>query len=311
VSRIISFICAVFLAAYCLAQGPSSTLRGEVQAEGLSVETDLLVQLRAPSGSRFVEQTYLRADGSFEFRDVPTGDYTLRVMRADQIVTEQLVTITPLSQPLQIRLPRQTTESSPAGTVSIRQLQNPVSKNALRSFAKAQRYSDAGDHVKAIEELRRTLPDASATGYAHAILSAEYGRMGQTEAAIAESEAAVRVIPDSSALHTNLAFELSIARRFDRAEDEARQAIHLDRYCAKAHYLLGYLLLARGASPDEAIENLKLARNEVPKSKLLLGQFYARNGKRVAAKQELREYLTRATGDDRVKAERWLAELEK
>lgn len=310
-SRITSFTCAVFLAAFCLAQGTISTVRGEVQTEGLSVETDLVVQLRAPSGSRFVEQAYLHADGSFEFREVPTGDYTLRVMRADQIVTQQLVTITPLSQPLQIHLPKQTAESSPARTVSVRQLRNPVSKNALRSFAKAQRYSDAGDHAKAIEELRRTLPDASATGYAHAILSAEYGRMGQTEAAIAELEEALAVMPDSSALHTNLAFELSMARRFDRAEEEARQAIHLDRNCAKAHYLLGYLLLARGASPDEAVENLKLARNEVPKSKLLLGQFYVRSGERAAAKQELREYLTQATGDDRVKAEHWLAELEK
>jgi tetratricopeptide (TPR) repeat protein len=311
VSRITSFICVVFLATSCLAQGPSSIVRGEVQTEGLSVETDLVVQLRAPSGSRFVEQAYIRADGSFEFRDVPAGEYTLRVMRADQIVTQQLVTITPFSQPLQIRFPKQTAQSFPPGTVSVRQLQNPVSKNALRSFAKAQRYSDAGDHAKAIEELRRILPDASATGYAHAILSAEYGRMGQTEAAVAELEEAVRVMPDSSALHTNLAFELSIARRFDQAEEEARQAIHLDRNCAKAHYLLGYLLFARGASPAEAIENLKLARNEVPKSKLLLGQFYAHSGERAAAKQELREYLTQATGDDRVKAEHWLAELEK
>src|SRR5258708_24157135 len=111
------------------------------------------------------------------------------------------------SDTLQVRLPKQDAAShGRAGTVSVRQLQHPLSKNALHAFAKAQHYSDAGDHAKAIAELRRMLDDASAQGYARGNLGAEYLRAGQPAAAIEQLEQAVRLVPASPVIRTNLAY---------------------------------------------------------------------------------------------------------
>ncbi len=288
------------------------TVRGEIQTDDATLEPHLAVQLQGVTGLSSVQRAYVHSDGSFEFHDVPPGSYVLRVLRApEESVIELFVNVMGASDTLQVRLPKQDAAShGRAGTVSVRQLQHPVSKNAIHAFAKAQHYSDAGDHSKAIAELRQVLADPSAEGYAHANLGAEYLRAGQPDAAIAELEESIRLVPDSATAHTNLAYAYSVTRNLQRAEEEARRALQINRSYAQAHYLLGHILLTRGTGPDEGVENLKVARREIPKARIVLAQFYARRGQKEAARQELQEFIGEATGEDRTRAERWLSELD-
>jgi tetratricopeptide (TPR) repeat protein len=290
---------------------PIQTVRGEIHTSETTQE--LAVQLQSTAGFAAVQRANVRSDGAFELHDVPPGAYVLKVVRfPDEIVAEQPVNILGANDLLQIRLPDQPADrKAGAGTISVHALQHPLSKNALRAFAKAQRYSDAGDHAKAIAELRRVLDDTSAEGFAHGNLGAEYLRAGQPAAAIEQLEQAVRLVPDSPVMRTNLAYAFSVCGNLDRAEEEARRALQIDRSHPQAHYLLGHILVTRGKNLDEGVENLKIARRSFPRARIVLAQYYVRHHEPAAARQELQEFLTEAGGDDRAKAERWLAELGK
>jgi Tfp pilus assembly protein PilF len=290
---------------------PIQTVRGEIHTSETTQE--LAVQLQSTAGFASVQRANVRSDGAFELHDIPPGTYVLKVVRfPDEVVAEQPVNIAGTNDLLQIRLPDQPAgRKFGGGTISVHALQHPLSKHALHAFAKAQRYSEAGDHAKAIAELRRVIDDAAAEGYARGNLGAEYLRAGQPAAAIEQLEQAVRLVPDSPVMHTNLAYAFSVTGDLDRAEQEARRALQIDRSHSQAHYLLGHLLLARGTKLEEGVENLKIARHSFPKARIVLAQFYVRHHDPAAARQELQEFLTEAGGDDREKAERWLAELGK
>lgn len=289
-----------------------SVVRGEILSEENLIGNNLTVQLQGLDAYPSAQQVFVLTDGSFEFHGVRPGSYILRVLRTSQDpLVEVTMNLVEQNGLVQVRLPKQANAvHANAGKVSVGQLRHPPSKHAIRVFAKAQHYSDSGDHDKAIDELRRVVGDSTAEGYARGILGAEYVRTGRPEAAIAELEQAVRLLPDSLASHTNLAYALSLTRQYDRAEQEARRALQIDRSDSRAHYLLGHSLLLRGGEQKEAIENLKLACREIPRARVVLAQAYARSGQKTAAAAEIREYLPDAHGADRIQAERWLAVLE-
>jgi len=216
----------------------------------------------------------------------------------------------PPGAPTPLDLPNQaTTPNTGAPTVSVRQLRHPPSKTAVRAFADAKRDSAAGNHARAIDELRKAVEQSPEFGQAWSNLGVQYSLLGQSEAAILALEEAARLMPDEALIHTNLSYAYSQALRWDWAETEAREALRMDKNYAKAHYVLGHLLLLRGANLDEAVENLRMASAEVPKARLVLAGFYLQNARKEAAEKELRAYIAGTKGNDKAKAEQWLAEL--
>jgi Flp pilus assembly protein TadD len=197
------------------------------------------------------------------------------------------------------------TPTTGAPTVSARQLRHPPSKAAERAFAEAKRDAAAGNHGKAIEELRRAVAQSPEFGQAWTNLGVQYLLFGQTEAAIPALEEAARLMQDEALIHTNLSYAYSLAGRWDGAEAEARKAVQLDKNYARAHYVLGHLLLLRGMNLDEGVENLRMAREEVPKARLILVSYYLQTEQKEAAEQELRAYIAAAKGAEKAQAE-WL-----
>jgi tetratricopeptide (TPR) repeat protein len=201
------------------------------------------------------------------------------------------------------------TPATGAPTVSVRQLLHPPSKAAERAFAEAKRDAADGNHGKAIEELRRAVAQSPEFGQAWTNLGVQYLLSGQIEAAIPALEEAARLMQDEALIHTNLSYAYSLAGSWDRAEAEARKAVQLDKNYARAHYVLGHLLLLRGMNFDEGVENLRMAREEVPKARLILVSYYLQNEQRAVAEQELRAYIAAAKGEEKAKAELWLSDL--
>jgi Flp pilus assembly protein TadD len=117
----------------------------------------------------------------------------------------------------------------PASVVSAERLRLPLSGKARQGIAKARDYSNAGNHQKAIQELKRVLTEeSSAAPYVHGILGFEYLQIGRVDEATVELENAVRLLPHEAINHSNLALSLYAARRCQQAEAEVRRALELD-----------------------------------------------------------------------------------
>src|ERR1700683_5117945 len=97
---------------------------------------------------------------------------------------------------------------SPAGTVSVEQLQHPLSRKGVRLLRQAQNFAAMGDHGKAIAELQLALKERSAIPYAHSLLGSEYLRINQAPAAIEALEQAIKLLPRNAANHSNLGYAL-------------------------------------------------------------------------------------------------------
>jgi tetratricopeptide (TPR) repeat protein len=139
------------------------------------------------------------------------------------------------------------TYSEPAGTVSVEQLQHPLSRKANRLLLQAKNFAAMGDHAKAIAELQLALKEPSAIPYAHSLLGSEYLKIQQVPEAIEALEQAVKMLPRSVVNHSNLAYALLLTGDAQRAEIEARQALDLDRNNAKTRQVLSLITHAREA----------------------------------------------------------------
>lgn len=118
--------------------------------------------------------------------------------------------------------------SNPAGTVSVEQLQHPVSRKGDSLIRQALNFVAMGDHPKAIAKLKLALKEPSAMPYAHSLLGTEYLRINQVPAAIDALEQAIKLLPRNAVNHANLGYALFISGLAERAEQEARKALELD-----------------------------------------------------------------------------------
>jgi Flp pilus assembly protein TadD len=158
-----------------------------------------------------------------------------------------------------------------AGTVPVSELRNPPSKKTLSVIGKARRATDAGDHETAVRELSQAAQKNPNDGYLRTNLGVEYLRVGNLAAAMPLLEEAARLIPDSPKTHGNLAYAYYLNRDWTRAETEARAALAADRSDPRMRFLLGACLLARG-SMDEALANLRAARDAIPEARAMLAK---------------------------------------
>jgi tetratricopeptide (TPR) repeat protein len=194
------------------------------------------------------------------------------------------------------------------GTISAQVLAKPPSKTALKYLEKAERYSHAGNSDKAIEVLRSAPMDPAGAPYLHSRLGTEYLKSRQFDLAVPHLEAAARLLPREPIHHSNLAYVYKALGQMEQAEKEARLALTLDDSSAKAHFLLGSILLERRSTLPEAVTNLRFARAEVPSARFLLAQVYLYTGHRDEAEREMQDYLSVATEPQRSAAQEWLAQ---
>jgi tetratricopeptide (TPR) repeat protein len=136
--------------------------------------------------------------------------------------------------------------SEPAGTISVEQLQHPVSRKGDGLLRRALSFSAKGEHGKAIAQLQMALKERSAMPYAHSLLGSEYLKINQVPAAIDSLEQAVKLLPRNAVDHSNLGYAFFLLGDIERAEREVRQALDLDRNNAKTRFVLGLITHAGG-----------------------------------------------------------------
>ncbi len=288
-----------------------SVVKGAIASDEPLLGTHLTVNLIPVLTRRPLGRSYVANDGTFEFQNVPAGSYTVEIASAsgDPIQIET-VNLTAAGDRIDLKLAGRANKPEAAGgTVSVHDLQHPMTAKSKRLFGDAQKASVKGEYEKEIRILRSALIDPSAVPYARMNIGVAYIRAGQAANALPELQEAVRLIPGNATARINFAYALLMTKRIDMAEAEGRRALQLDRNNAKARWVMGSILLSKGSHIEEAVEDLHRASREIPEARMMLAQYYERRGQKDAAARELREFLPQASPDDRVKVEQWLSRL--
>jgi tetratricopeptide (TPR) repeat protein len=115
-----------------------------------------------------------------------------------------------------------------SGLVSVRELQHPIPKKAIRAAYQAQRLADANQVEKAIAKFEDAIHIYPAFRDAHLNLGVMYARVGRDAEARTEFQKALDVGPPAAPIYNDLALISLNFHQFHDAEDFARQALALD-----------------------------------------------------------------------------------
>ncbi len=272
---------AAFVAILCLAVPGRSqttenpeTVRGELHSDAEVYFPDYWVELIDVNHSSDTHRVDVQFNGSFQLRDVRSGQYMLRVttLRGD-LVYQELVSLGGHTGPLIVRLPERARKPSAPGTVSLNQLRHPPAKKAFQAAASAQRFSESGQTEKAVEELEKAIRISPEYADAYNNLAVQHIRMGHFEEACGELDRAIDIAGPSALRLTNLAYAQYRLDRLPEALVSARGALRLDSGFAQAHLILWSILARDPGTRAEAIRHLERAAETLPSARAILDNF--------------------------------------
>lgn len=306
-------IVALFaLAVSAKAQNPSPSfklIRGEISADqsgsldGLNVE--ILDQ------GRPVEKAAVRPDGSFEFRGIPEGSYQIRVVTLyGDVVRREFVYIGEHTGLLMLKLPGKKEQQPVTGTVSMKELRNPVPGKARKELLRADAAYSAGKVEESIERLQKAIRLHPDYLEAHNNLGVRYMRLRDFQRAAEEFRRATEIDPASALSQANLSLALATLRKYAEAEQAARRALATDPGFMPANYALGLSLAGQNNCALEGVESMIKVSGKYPKARLGAAHLLSCRGDNKAAASQLRTYLTLGDVERRAEIEKWLAKLE-
>ena len=286
---------------------PTTTLMGELRSGNAALWGGLTVQLEPVIGGSVVGRAYVRPDGAFEFRDIPSGTYQVSVLDDRGVVIwRDLAPVMAGRGPLVIEVDSRPSETSRAGTVSIARLRQKPSPAAIRELRLAQKAWAKRAVEDSIAHLRRAIALAPDLPDAHNDLGAEYLQSGTFELARHELETAVALDPDAPIPHANLALALLALGRPGEAGAEARKALRRDPLSPAANYAAGAALERQENSTEEAVRFLDRAAERIPQALLIEARILQARSRTAEAAEKLRSYLARRGVSQRTQVAKWL-----
>lgn len=304
-SRLSFFVLSVLSFSNVYAQAPGSSrglatgdgihqIQGRVHFPSGQVVDNKIVKVTLESVSAFgTMSTVTEQDGSFRFRSLQAGSYTIVVDAGKEYeIARETVNID--------------REASPGGrTIQVAiQLQlkvdsaNPAFANvpaeALNSYQKGVAAAKKGNSKNAVEFLSKAVAAYPNFPIALNDLGLQYLKLGQMSKASETFEELLKLKPADAAGHLNLGIALFNQKKLPEAEAHLREAVKLKTTDAASHYYLGMTLVSSKQYPEaekeleQAIanggENLALAHK-------YLGGLYMSSKKNQQAADELEKYL--------------------
>ena len=262
------------------AQEPATMeVRGTLHSDRVVYFHDYVVELSAIS-QHDKWRVDVMGDGTFLLRDVPAGDYVLRVLTyGDSVLKEEFVSVREHATVLDVAMPQEE-RAAPGGVISVRELQHPPAAKAVEAAARAQRLEGAGETQKAIEVLRKAIRISPDFAAAHTNLAAAYIRTGDYAGARREIARSLEIAGPNAVDLCNLAFVDTAERRYGDAVETARAALRADPGSGNAHYILGTLLLLDRRTEAEGLRHLEQAAPAVVGARQALRRWRAREGAR-------------------------------
>jgi tetratricopeptide (TPR) repeat protein len=199
--------------------------------------------------------------GGYSFQSIAPGDYLARLMdNSGSVVQEELIRVDGVNSVIRLSLPKIAERAKPSGDrISVRQLQSPPSKNAIKAFLEAQKRSEAGQHDQSAALLEKAIQLSPEFAPAHTNLGAQYLHLRQYKKAIEEANLAMEIASPNVYDLSNRGLALWALGRHAEAMESARQALNLDSRATNAHYIIGSLLAANMDTLQEAIPHLEIA----------------------------------------------------
>ena len=246
---------------------------GELHSEASLPFHDYRVELTDPTHATEAHRAFVQMDGTFHLRDVPPGQYTLRVTTlSGELVHQEFVAVSPQAAPLTVRLPGSAKQPSAPGTVSMTHLRHPPARKAWQAMVSAQRFAESGQTEKAVEELEKAIRISPEYAEAYNNLAVQHIRMNRFEEAAAELARALAISGPSPMQLTNLAYAQYRLNRFPEAIASARTALRLNSGSPQAHLILGSILAADPRTRAESIPHLERAAETLPSARAALEQ---------------------------------------
>lgn len=264
---------------------------------GRPIESRVRVQLSSMmSGSR---TTTTNENGSFAFRGLPTGTYTISVEKEKEYEpTSHSVDIMtfrgspPQTYTLNIRLAlKVSAETKP--TVLPAEFAG-VPQPAIDLYTKALELAKSADHKGAVEQLQLAIANHPGFMLAHSELGVQYLRLNDVQKADESFQAALKISPDAFNPLVNRGMLLVTVKRFEEAELVLRKVVAIKNDSAVGHYFLGQALANLGKF-DEAKRELstavKLGGEQMKEAHRILAIIYNAEGDKKRAATELETYL--------------------
>lgn len=278
--------------------GGINSIVGTVFApNGQPIETRVRVRLSSmASGDRY---TTTNENGSFAFRGLPAGGYTISVEKEKEFE--------PVSQTIDIiqfrGAPAQTYTlnlrlAAKQGTAARNEVINAelagVPKAAFEPYNKAIELIKAGDRKGAVEQFSLAVAEHPDFMLAYNEMGVQYTRLQDLEKAAGAFRAAIRIRPEAFDPQMNLGVVLYFRKLFVEAEPVLRTAVKLKEDSASGRYYLGMALANLGRFDEaekELILALKLGGDQMNEGRRVLAIIYGSRGEGHKSAEELEKYL--------------------
>ena len=166
---------------------------------------------------------------------------------------------------------------------------------AKKHFHRALEAQRAGNHQRAIENLKAVIKATPSFTLAYRELGAEYLRTGEGQLALDTLRDALKIAPDDPALLLNYGVALLHQKQFAAAETELRHSIEKGKgYSLAANYYLGVALIGGHKIGDAraVLEDVvKNGGDKLPLVHRYLGGIYLQDKQYAKAADELSTYL--------------------
>lgn len=249
----------------------SIPLQGRLELPDNVEPTRLRVLLFDASRRAVVAETYCSFNGNFDFNSVPSGIYELQVRNLNGDVVHQSSVSLPSATSLNIKLSNRTQNIS-GKSVSAKRLAHKIPKDARKDYEKAREQLISGKTKDVEERLTRAVKADPEFFEALSALGAVYLQTGRFQQSIATLHTAMAIDNHDAANCSNLALAYLQVHKLGEAEAAARSSIDANALNPRARFFLAISLLEQGKAHQEAVFQLKQARDAFPPAKNLLAK---------------------------------------
>lgn len=176
------------------------------------------------------------------------------------------------------------------GTVSVAELQHPMSRKARTLIQKAQTALRKGNLDECFSTLDQAMKERTAEPYVHGVRGAALLIKGRIPEAIPELEQAVQILPLPSN-YSNLGYAYLLSGQVEKGEALVRRAASSPDAPLQSHYLIGLVELDSKAHVGDSCADLERAQNMMPAAHIALAVCYARDGRKYAADGQISKVL--------------------
>ncbi len=208
---------------------PGYSVTGELRSHGDTGSDNFFVEVYDTRSNAIVEREPV-SHGRFELDHVPVGSFSVRLVTApgDAPLLEEYHQFEPGGAPLVLDLPERAGNKPISGLVSLRDLQHPIPKKAIREAYEAQQLSRDNNFPKAIAKLEDAIRIDPDFRDAHLNLGVEYTRVGRTADARLQFQKALEIGPPVPPIYIDLALTSLALHDYREADAFARKALQLD-----------------------------------------------------------------------------------